>query len=140
MSTQAQAAEARRLAVAAMVTVLDGRYADLPQLLADADHETLVVAVGGVAILAATLAEVTPAEGRTALRAQLADYALEMAGWRRTNVGRGFAVLTGPWGRDVPPGDRRTGTQVIGHAASGSSAAPCGRAVYACRSSLMISV
>lgn len=30
--------------------------------------------------------------------------------------------------------------QVIGHAASGSSAAPCGRAVYACRSSLMISV
>ncbi len=34
----------------------------------------------------------------------------------------------------------RTAAQVIGHAASGSSPAPCGRAVYACRSSLMTRV
>ena len=34
----------------------------------------------------------------------------------------------------------RTAAQVIGHAASGSSPAPCGRAVYAFRSSLMTRV
>jgi hypothetical protein len=76
-----QAVEARQLAVAAMLAALDERQADIPALLAGADHETLVVAAGGLAILAATIAQTAPAEWQATLRGQLADCALSMATW-----------------------------------------------------------
>ncbi len=72
MVTGAQAAEARRLAVAAMLLALDDRHRDIPILLADTDQETLVVATGGLAILAATIVQTAPAEAQSALRADLA--------------------------------------------------------------------
>lgn len=78
--TGPQAAEARRLAVAALLLALDGRHTDLPELLADADRGTLVVVVGGLAIaVGAALGEVHP-DRRAALREGLADCALTMAG------------------------------------------------------------
>jgi hypothetical protein len=81
VSSRAQEAEARRLAVAAMLAALDGRGTDIPALLADADHDTLVTAAGGLAILAATIAHTASAEWQATLREQLADVAMTMAGW-----------------------------------------------------------
>jgi hypothetical protein len=77
---QAQEAEARRVAVAVILAAIDGRDNDLPQLLADADRDTLVVAVGGLAIaVGAALGEVHP-DRRAELREGLAGCALTMAG------------------------------------------------------------
>jgi hypothetical protein len=81
VSSRAQETEARRLAVAAMLSALDGRHTDIPALLADADHDTLVTAAGGLAILAATIARYGSPEWRAALREQLADCAMTIAIW-----------------------------------------------------------
>jgi hypothetical protein len=69
---QARAAEARRLAVATMLAVIDGRDRDLHELLDDANRDTLAVAVGGLALaVGAAFSELAP-ERRVALRGGLA--------------------------------------------------------------------
>ncbi len=84
VSDAAQAAEARRLAVVAMLAALDDRHKDLPALLADADRETLVIVIGGLVILASTIVWTPPADSQAALREQLADCALAMAAQSRS--------------------------------------------------------
>jgi hypothetical protein len=77
---EAQASEARRTALAVMLAVIDGRDSDLPQLLADADRDTLTIAVGGLAIaVGAALGELHP-DRRAEIREYLAAWALRMAG------------------------------------------------------------
>jgi hypothetical protein len=81
VSAQAEAAEARRTAIAVLLAAIDGRDSDLHDLLADADCDTLAVAVGGMAIaVSAAFGEVPPGR-RAALREYLAGCALDMAGW-----------------------------------------------------------
>ncbi len=81
MTDQARAAEARRLAVAAMLAAADGRDEDLHELLADADRDKLAVAVGGLALaVGAALGEVPPVR-RAAVREHLATWALDLAAW-----------------------------------------------------------
>ena len=81
MSSRAREAEGRRVAVAAMIAALDGRHTDIPALLAGADHETLAIAAGGLAILAGTIAQTAPPEWQATLREQLAGCAMTMAAW-----------------------------------------------------------
>jgi hypothetical protein len=78
---QARATEARRLAIAAMLMVIDDRHLELPELLAGTDHEMLVVMNGGLAIFAGTIVQTMPPESRARLREQLGACALDMAGW-----------------------------------------------------------
>jgi hypothetical protein len=81
VTTQASAAEARRLVVAVVLAAIDQRDEDLHELLADADREMMTVAVGGLAIaVGAVLGEVSP-ERRAEIREYLAGCALGMAAW-----------------------------------------------------------
>ena len=63
------------------LAAIDGRDQDLHDLLADADRDTLEIAVGGLTLLvAAALAQVPP-EREAEIRGWLADRALTIAGW-----------------------------------------------------------
>lgn len=78
---EAREADARRLAVAVLLAAVDGRDQDLPGLLADADGDTLAVAVGGMALAVAAAVGEVPPERRAAIREHLAAWALDMAAW-----------------------------------------------------------
>ena len=74
-ASAASAAEARRVATAAMLAAVDGRDQDLHELLDDADRDTLAVAVGGLALaVGAAFSELRP-KRRAALRGYLAGLA-----------------------------------------------------------------
>ena len=81
MTSEARAAEARRLVLGVSLAVLDGRDDDVHQLLADADRDMLAVAVGGVLLMAGAVLGELPAERRAAVREHLASRAVAMAGW-----------------------------------------------------------
>jgi hypothetical protein len=72
--------DGRRVALAAMLIALDGREKELPDLLAEADRETLIIAIGGVGIMVSTLVQVVPAEVQAEVRERLVASALEMPG------------------------------------------------------------
>jgi len=71
VTDESKAAEARRVAVAAVLAAIDGRDQDLHDLLADADRDTLAIAIGGMALaVSAALGEV-PLERRAVMCEQL---------------------------------------------------------------------
>jgi hypothetical protein len=80
VTSKASAAEARRMAVAVVLAAADGRNQDLHQLLADADRDTLAIAVGGLALAVGAVLGEVPAERRAAIRGHLSAWALNLAG------------------------------------------------------------
>ena len=81
MTDAARAAEVRRLAVAVMLAAVDGRDQDLHELLADADRDTLAIAVGGLALAVGGVLGEVPAERWAAIREELSAWALNLAAW-----------------------------------------------------------
>lgn len=72
-------AEVRRFAIGVILAAADGRAEDMHLMLADADRDTLAVAVGGVAIALEHVLEELPAPRRAQLREQFGAWALEAA-------------------------------------------------------------
>lgn len=68
------------MAVAVVLAAADGRDQDLHELLADADRDTLAIAVGGLALAVGQVLGEVSAERRAAIREQLAAWALNLAG------------------------------------------------------------
>jgi hypothetical protein len=75
----ADAAEVRGLAMGVILAAVDARDADMHVLLADADRETLSVAVGGLALAVSAVLGEVPEERRAVIREHLAGWALEAA-------------------------------------------------------------
>ena len=75
----ADAAEVRQLAIGVILAAVDRRDADMHALLADADGETLSVAVGGLALAVAAALGELPEERRAVIREYMASWALEVA-------------------------------------------------------------
>ena len=68
------------MAVAVVLAAVDGRDQDLHELLADADRDTLAIAVGGLALAVGQVLGEVPPERRAAWREQLSAWALNLAG------------------------------------------------------------
>lgn len=73
------AAEIRQLTAGTLIAACDGRDADIPMLLADADRDALIVAAAGLAIAVSAVMGELSEERRAALREQFGGWALDAA-------------------------------------------------------------